>query len=200
MEGFCANAAAAVVLIGTAHAGIPVSTTHVIGGSIMGVAALSMQNQSAGSPREKSFGHGSLHSFVGIFAFMTYKTFQRFCRNKPVVILRSIGLCYGPQHSSRHSCPFSHRFYYYTHFPFFFLLHCNYVSALESAGVKMSWLHPWVLCVILNLKRKYLTYDCSTVLSFIQGLLTKNRTAQARRERKRHSRGSCRGLSRSSFP
>jgi PiT family inorganic phosphate transporter len=40
MEGFCAETAAAAVLIGTQHAGIPVSTTHVIAGSIMGVGAI----------------------------------------------------------------------------------------------------------------------------------------------------------------
>lgn len=40
LEGFCAETAAALVLIGTAHAGIPVSTTHVIAGSIMGVGAV----------------------------------------------------------------------------------------------------------------------------------------------------------------
>lgn len=40
MEGFCASSAAALVLIGTAHAGIPVSTTHVIAGSIMGVGTV----------------------------------------------------------------------------------------------------------------------------------------------------------------
>ncbi len=40
MEGFCAESAAACVLIGTAHFGIPVSTTHVIAGSIMGVGAV----------------------------------------------------------------------------------------------------------------------------------------------------------------
>jgi inorganic phosphate transporter, PiT family len=36
-EGFCAESAAAAVLMGTAHFGIPVSTTHVIAGSIMGM-------------------------------------------------------------------------------------------------------------------------------------------------------------------
>ncbi|MFH0920418.1 MAG: inorganic phosphate transporter [Fibrobacterota bacterium] len=40
MEGFCSGAAAAAVLLGTAHFGIPVSTTHVIAGSIMGVGAV----------------------------------------------------------------------------------------------------------------------------------------------------------------
>ena len=35
--GFCAEAGGAVMLIGTALAGIPVSTTHTITGSIMGV-------------------------------------------------------------------------------------------------------------------------------------------------------------------
>jgi inorganic phosphate transporter, PiT family len=40
MEGFCSSAASAIVLIGTSHFGIPVSTTHVISGSIMGVGAV----------------------------------------------------------------------------------------------------------------------------------------------------------------
>ncbi|MBL8027804.1 MAG: inorganic phosphate transporter [Fibrobacteres bacterium] len=40
MEGFCSGTAAAAVLLGTAHFGIPVSTTHVITGSIMGVGAV----------------------------------------------------------------------------------------------------------------------------------------------------------------
>ncbi|HXU91829.1 MAG TPA: inorganic phosphate transporter [Methylomirabilota bacterium] len=38
--GFCAETAGAMTLIGTAVAGIPVSTTHTISGSIMGVGAL----------------------------------------------------------------------------------------------------------------------------------------------------------------
>jgi PiT family inorganic phosphate transporter len=40
MEGFCANTAASIVFMGTAHFGIPVSTTHVIAGSIMGVGTV----------------------------------------------------------------------------------------------------------------------------------------------------------------
>ncbi len=40
MEGFCAETASALVLLATAHAGIPVSTTHVIAGSIMGVGTV----------------------------------------------------------------------------------------------------------------------------------------------------------------
>ena len=40
MEGFCAETASALVLLGTAHFGIPVSTTHVIAGSIMGVGTV----------------------------------------------------------------------------------------------------------------------------------------------------------------
>jgi inorganic phosphate transporter, PiT family len=39
-EGFCAESSAALVLMGTAHFGIPVSTTHVISGAIMGVGAV----------------------------------------------------------------------------------------------------------------------------------------------------------------
>ncbi len=38
--GFCAETGGAVTLIGTAIAGIPVSTTHTIAGSIMGVGAM----------------------------------------------------------------------------------------------------------------------------------------------------------------
>ena len=38
--GFCAETAGAITLIGTAVAGIPVSTTHTITGSIMGVGSL----------------------------------------------------------------------------------------------------------------------------------------------------------------
>jgi inorganic phosphate transporter, PiT family len=40
MEGFCAETSSAVVLLITAHFGIPVSTTHVIAGSIMGVGSV----------------------------------------------------------------------------------------------------------------------------------------------------------------
>jgi PiT family inorganic phosphate transporter len=40
MEGFCAESASALVLLGTAHFGIPVSTTHVIAGGIFGVGAV----------------------------------------------------------------------------------------------------------------------------------------------------------------
>jgi inorganic phosphate transporter, PiT family len=38
-EGFCAETSSGLVLLLTAHAGIPVSTTHVISGAIMGVGA-----------------------------------------------------------------------------------------------------------------------------------------------------------------
>jgi len=40
MEGFCAESSSAAVLLGTSHFGIPVSTTHVIAGSIMGVGTV----------------------------------------------------------------------------------------------------------------------------------------------------------------
>ncbi|MFZ4618050.1 MAG: inorganic phosphate transporter [Rectinemataceae bacterium] len=40
MEGFCAETASAAVMLVTAHYGIPVSTTHVIAGSIMGVGTV----------------------------------------------------------------------------------------------------------------------------------------------------------------
>jgi PiT family inorganic phosphate transporter len=38
--GFCAETAAAASLLGTAMAGIPVSTTHTIAGGIMGVGSV----------------------------------------------------------------------------------------------------------------------------------------------------------------
>ena len=38
--GFCAETAGALTLLGTALGGIPVSTTHTISGSIMGVGAM----------------------------------------------------------------------------------------------------------------------------------------------------------------
>jgi PiT family inorganic phosphate transporter len=39
-EGFCAETAGALTLFGATHFGIPVSTTHTITGSIMGVGAV----------------------------------------------------------------------------------------------------------------------------------------------------------------
>lgn len=47
MEGFCAETASAAVIFASSHLGIPVSTTHVISGSIMGVGAV----ESAGTVR-----------------------------------------------------------------------------------------------------------------------------------------------------
>ncbi len=40
IDGFTAETASALTLLGTAHAGIPVSTTHVIAGAILGVGTL----------------------------------------------------------------------------------------------------------------------------------------------------------------
>ncbi len=40
VDGFCAESAGSAVLISTAVSGIPVSTTHVIAGSIMGVGSV----------------------------------------------------------------------------------------------------------------------------------------------------------------
>jgi PiT family inorganic phosphate transporter len=40
MEGFSSGIAAAAVMMGTAHMGIPVSTTHVIAGTLMGVGSV----------------------------------------------------------------------------------------------------------------------------------------------------------------
>jgi len=79
MEGFCANAAAAVVLIGTAHAGIPVSTTHVIGGSIMGVGSVEHAKSVRWITARKILWAWILTiPSSAFFAFMTYKTFSSF--------------------------------------------------------------------------------------------------------------------------
>jgi PiT family inorganic phosphate transporter len=43
-EGFCAEAAAATSILGTAWLGIPVSTTHTIAGGILGVGAIKRLN------------------------------------------------------------------------------------------------------------------------------------------------------------
>jgi len=40
VQGFCAEGAASILLFGTAHVGIPVSTTHTVTGAIMGVGAV----------------------------------------------------------------------------------------------------------------------------------------------------------------
>ena len=40
--------------------------------------------------------------------------------------------------------------------PFSLLFHGSYVSALESAWIKMSWLHPWVLRGYIEFKKKVL--------------------------------------------
>ncbi len=40
VHGFAAETSAALILLGTAHFGLPVSTTHVITSSIMGVGAV----------------------------------------------------------------------------------------------------------------------------------------------------------------
>ncbi len=38
-QGFCAETTSAILLFATSHFGIPVSTTHMIAGSIMGVGS-----------------------------------------------------------------------------------------------------------------------------------------------------------------
>jgi inorganic phosphate transporter, PiT family len=45
MEGFCAETSSAIVMLTAAHFGIPVSTTHVIAGSIMGVGTVERASQ-----------------------------------------------------------------------------------------------------------------------------------------------------------
>jgi hypothetical protein len=40
--------------------------------------------------------------------------------------------------------------------PFSFLFQCNYISKLESASVRMFWLHPWVLYGSIEFKKNLL--------------------------------------------
>jgi PiT family inorganic phosphate transporter len=79
MEGFCSNAAAAAVLIATSHAGIPVSTTHVIAGSIMGVGSV----KHAGTvrwitARRIIWGWVITIPMASVFAALTYLTLTCF--------------------------------------------------------------------------------------------------------------------------
>ena len=79
MEGFCAETAAAFVLIGTQHFGIPVSTTHVISGAIMGVGTVEHAKSVRWITARKILWAWILTiPSSAFFAFMTYKTFSIF--------------------------------------------------------------------------------------------------------------------------
>jgi PiT family inorganic phosphate transporter len=79
MEGFCANAAASIVLIGTAHAGIPVSTTHVIAGAIMGVGTVEHAKTVRWITARKILWAWILTiPTAAIFAAIAYKMFMAF--------------------------------------------------------------------------------------------------------------------------
>ena len=56
--GFCAESGAAVTLFATAAAGIPVSTTHTIAGSIVGFGTMRRLSASAGAWPVTSSGRG----------------------------------------------------------------------------------------------------------------------------------------------
>jgi inorganic phosphate transporter, PiT family len=76
MEGFCAETAAACVLIGTQHFGIPVSTTHVISGAIMGVGTVEHVKSVRWITARKILWAWILTiPSSAFFAFMIYKTF-----------------------------------------------------------------------------------------------------------------------------
>lgn len=73
MEGFCAETASAIVLIWTAHAGIPVSTTHVIAGSIMGVGTVEhAKNLRWGTARKIIWAWVITIPATAVFAGLTY--------------------------------------------------------------------------------------------------------------------------------
>jgi Phosphate/sulphate permeases len=79
MEGFCAETAAACVLIGTQHFGIPVSTTHVISGAIMGVGTVEHVKSVRWITARKILWAWILTiPSSAFFAFMIYKTFSVF--------------------------------------------------------------------------------------------------------------------------
>ena len=73
MEGFCADSASALVLLGTAYAGIPVSTTHVIAGSIMGVGTVEhAKNLRWGTARKIMWAWVITIPATALFAGITY--------------------------------------------------------------------------------------------------------------------------------
>lgn len=73
MEGFCADSASALVLLGTAYAGIPVSTTHVISGSIMGVGTVEhAKNLRWGTARKIMWAWVITIPATAVFAGITY--------------------------------------------------------------------------------------------------------------------------------
>lgn len=79
MEGFCAETAAACVLIGTQHFGIPVSTTHVISGAIMGVGTVEHAKSVRWITARKILWAWIITiPMAAFFSFMIYKTFSSF--------------------------------------------------------------------------------------------------------------------------
>jgi len=78
---------AAVVLIGTAHAGNSGQHDHVIGAQSWGSAALSMPKSVRWITARKILWAWILTiPSSAFFAFIPIKHFQRFCRNKPVYL------------------------------------------------------------------------------------------------------------------
>lgn len=79
MEGFCAESASSLVLLGTAHFGIPVSTTHVISGSIMGVGTVEQASKVRWVTARKIIWAWLLTiPLTGICAFVVHKLLMIF--------------------------------------------------------------------------------------------------------------------------
>ena len=74
-QGFCAETTGALILAGTALMGFPVSTTHVIAGSIMGVGATRRLSAVRwGMARRIVWTWALTMPASAIFAFMVYYT------------------------------------------------------------------------------------------------------------------------------
>jgi len=74
-EGFCAESAGAITLFGATHFGIPVSTTHVITGAIIGAGARKEYQLSSGVLQKTFSGPGYLQSLFRPLWVTHYITF-----------------------------------------------------------------------------------------------------------------------------
>lgn len=77
-EGFCAETSSAITLFVTSHFGIPVSTTHVISGSIMGVGSVKNYKQVKWITTRKIFLAWIVTIPVSILFGMTFSLLFRF--------------------------------------------------------------------------------------------------------------------------
>lgn len=101
VQGFCAETSGALTLMGTAVLGIPVSTTHTITGSIIGVGitkgiafrslghcdeyCCGLDSYNSGNNRDVRFGllgNGIIFNFTGINSFVKFTRFIKFMKQQ----------------------------------------------------------------------------------------------------------------------